>query len=209
MDNTQHTANYLSSRFLCSKISIEKKYAITCTNYAIIRYMCDSIDINNAKHKKYETKLYQSQIAKFTHLTRKTVNKALQHLFKIKLFKKVKSPNGKLKKNTYTLGRLLPACNRRLQEKEVSPKVTDVRSVTLGYTSNSSYITNNSKRHPFKHQKQKPAAGVETQTTAHKADTYVKKELSEEGKKHYEEAMRAAGSRSKRTCENLLVPDKT
>ena len=77
MDNNKHTANFLATSFIGTNISLKKIYGIKNCHWAIIRYICDSIDKNYAKKKKFQTKIYQSQIAKFCMLSRKTVNKKL------------------------------------------------------------------------------------------------------------------------------------
>jgi hypothetical protein len=136
-----HTADFLASTFLGSNISLKKIYGLKTLHWAIIRYLCDSIDKNYNKKHKFETKIYQSQIAKFTILSRKTINKEIQHLIKKRIFKYV-GTGLTSRRNTLTIGKTLIACNCRLQDKEVLPTVTSVRSVTQGYISNSSNITN-------------------------------------------------------------------
>lgn len=83
----KYTANYLASSFLLSRRSLKKIYKLTATSIAILRYVCDSIDLNFKKNKKFETKLHQSQIAKFVHSSRKTVNQHLLVLISKKLLK--------------------------------------------------------------------------------------------------------------------------
>jgi hypothetical protein len=192
--DNQHKANFLASLFLSSNISLKEKYGIKDHHIAIIRYLCDSIDRTHAKTKKFETKIYQSQIARFARCSRKTVNIELQHLLRIKIFKIAKKPDGTKKKNTYTLSTLLPACYLRLQKKEVSPLVTKARSVTQGYTSNSSNFTNKEKQ-SLAFLNHTPVASVENQTTSYKKDTLKVKPLSEDGIRAMEEAMRKAGVR--------------
>jgi hypothetical protein len=185
MDSTEHTANFLASYFLGSNISRKKIYGLKSCHWAIIRYICDSIDKNYRKRKKLETKLYQSQIAKFTYLSRKTVNVELQYLIKKRILRYIS-------KNKLTIGKVLIACNVRLQRKEVLPQVTKDRYVTSGYTSNSSNLSN-ARFSKFEDQKQKSFTGVENQTTSYKKDTYMKKPLSESSKKAWEKARKAAG----------------
>ena len=146
MDDTKHTANFLASYFLTSKNCLKPIYNLKAIHIAIIRYVCDSIDKNYSKRKKFENKIYQSQIAKYCFLSRKTINKEIQFLIKKRLL-------AYTKKNTFTVGKVLITCNRRLQGKDVSPMVTGARSVTQGYISNSSNSSNKTKTCP---QKQKP-----------------------------------------------------
>lgn len=166
MDDIKHTANYLASKFFGSKISLKTIYSLKTCHWAIIRYICDSIDKNYKKRKKFETKIYQSQIASFTYLNRKTVNIEIKHLIKKRLIKKTS-------KNTYTIGKVLYACNLRLHGKDVLPQVTTHRSVTSGNTSNSSN-SSNSRKCSSNIEKQKQFADVEGQTTSYKKVDYVK-----------------------------------
>ena len=73
-------------------------------------------------------------------------------------------------RNIITTGKTLHACNRRLQDKEVLPQVTRVRSVTQGYISNSSNLSNkeNYATHSKKQdQKQtQPMASATSQSTS-------------------------------------------
>jgi len=154
MNDTKHSANFLASRFLTSKICLKKIYNLKSCHVSIIRYICDSIDFNFSKRKKFENKIYQSQIAKFTFLSRKTVNIELQHLAKKRIIKYIS-------KNTFTVGQTLIACNLRLQSKEVLRIVTRARSVTSGYTSNSSNFTNKL----YASHSEKPKASEPKQTT--------------------------------------------
>lgn len=158
MDNTKHTANYLASRFFGSKISLKKIYNLKNCHWSIVRYICDSIDKNHKKTKKFETKLYQSQIAKFTFLSRKTINIEIQFLIKKRILQL--NDNGAI-----TIGKTLYACNLRLQDKEVLPNVTHLRSVTTGYISNSSNFTKKSNGSSNHKTQESHVSSVEKQST--------------------------------------------
>ena len=130
----KHTANYLASSFFGSNLSL--RYKLKTIHWAIIRYLCDCIDKNYKKTKKFEVTIYQSQIAKFIFSARETVNREIKVLVKKRILKPIKD-----KKNVYTLGKLLPACDIRSHPIEVCRNITPHRSVTLDHTSNSSNLT--------------------------------------------------------------------
>ena len=80
-----HTANFTVSSFLMSKRSIKKIYDLNPSKIGILRYICDSIDIYSVRHKQLKTKLYQKQIAKYTHTTPKTIRRLIESLVKKRL----------------------------------------------------------------------------------------------------------------------------
>lgn len=186
MDDIKHTANFLASSFFGTKLSL--KYKLKNIHWAIIRYLCDCIDKNYKIRKKFEIKIYQSQISKFTFLSRKTINKEIKFLIKKRIIKLIK-------KNVYCLGKLLYACNLRLQKKEVSPRVTDVRSVTVGYISNSSNSTNKSFPLKTNNQNQKAnLASVDNQSTSYQKKDIKRTKPPEE---EWKEALKSVKQKSK------------
>ena len=97
---TIHTANYLVSKFLNSKRSLKKIYRLRNSHITILRYICDSIDMNFSKTKRHSTKIYQSQIATYSRNSERTVRQALKHLIKKRLIKTTG-------KSTYSIGKVL------------------------------------------------------------------------------------------------------
>ena len=89
--------------FLLSKRSLKKKYGLNLGNVAILRYICDAIDLNFSKRKTFQVKMYQGQIATYTHCTSKTARVHLSHLIK-KRFLKFDD-----KRHIYTVGSTLKA----------------------------------------------------------------------------------------------------
>jgi 3-polyprenyl-4-hydroxybenzoate decarboxylase len=161
MDNTKHTANFLVSNFLIHKICLKPIYGLKTIHIAILRYIADSIDVTYKKTKKFQTKLYQSQIAKFTFLTRRTINKEIQFLIKKRFIKVVD-------KNIYLIGKVLYAWERRSHPQEVRTTITKLRSEKYVHTSNSSNFTN---KHGF--------ASVEKQSTSFKNKQQKQKRAAE------------------------------
>jgi len=133
--NNNSSANFLASLFLSSKRCLKPIYGFKSYHIAIIRYICDSIDKTYRKTGKLQTRLYQSQIATYTFLSRKTVNESIKHLLKKRIIRLVD-------KSVISIGKVLLTCNPQLHGIDVSPTVTRHRYVTHGYTSNSSNITN-------------------------------------------------------------------
>ena len=134
-ENSKSSANFLASLFLSSKRCTKKIYALKSHHVAIIRYVCDSIDKTHKKTRKFQTRLYQSQIAKYTFISRETVNRSIKHLIKKRLLRIVD-------KNTLSIGKILHTCDPQSQTQDVCSTVTRPRSVILSHTSNSSNITN-------------------------------------------------------------------
>lgn len=99
---SKHTANFLVSHFLSSKRSLKKIYGLRISHISILRYICDSIDINYSKRKQFNTKLYQTQISKFSRNSERTVRDGLNHLIKKRLIAKVEQ-----NKSKYTVGIVL------------------------------------------------------------------------------------------------------
>lgn len=134
-----HTANYLASVFLGSKRCLKKIYDLNTYQIAIIRYLCDCMDKNYKKYKKLEIKISQNQIAIYTFTSRQLVNRNIKYLVKKRILIK-------LKKNVYSVGKVLIKCNGALHPLDVSRSVTDLRCVTEHYISNSSNYTNSEKK---------------------------------------------------------------
>lgn len=134
--DSKHNASFLASKFLMSKRSTKPIYKLTPTSISILRYVCDSIDIYYKKHKKFHTKLNQSQIAKYVWARRETICLHLTHLVKKRLLKY--DP----KTRVYSLGKIFTTCEINSHPIEVLDKLTGLRSVRISNTSNSSNITN-------------------------------------------------------------------
>ena len=96
-----HTANHIISTFLMSNRSLKKIYKLNATRIALIRYICDSIDMNFNKRKSLSTKLYQTQIAKHCHLERRTAGDHLKIIIKKRFL------NWNENTHIYTLGKVL------------------------------------------------------------------------------------------------------
>jgi len=134
-------ANFMAATFLGSKRSLKKVYGLKCHHLAILRYICDSIDKSKKKSKKLETRLYLSQIVKFTHASRSTVIRSIQHLIKKRLLKLST-------KSTYTVGIILHMSVTVTLTKEVCHRDTYQRSVSQGHLSNFTNITKGGKSYP-------------------------------------------------------------
>ena len=72
--NIHHSANFLVSSFLLSQRSLKKIYNLNPTAIAILRYICDSIDLTYKKTKSFQTKLSQSQISEYCHCSLRTIS---------------------------------------------------------------------------------------------------------------------------------------
>lgn len=99
-----HSANFLASSFLVSKRCLKPIYALTSYAALVLRYICDSMDLQFKKNKSHHTRLYHSQIAAHCFCSIDTVKRALALLIKKRLITKVKG-----KKCTFTLGQILIA----------------------------------------------------------------------------------------------------
>jgi len=97
-----HTANYLASKFLNSKRSLKKVYGLNASHITILRYICDSIDMNYSKRKQFNTKLYQSQISKYSRNSLRTTNNHIGYLIKKRLIVCIDT-----KKRIYSIGKVL------------------------------------------------------------------------------------------------------
>ena len=86
-----------------------------------------------------EIKISQNQIAIYTFTSRQLVNRNIKYLVKKRILIK-------LKKNVYSVGKVLIKCNGALHPLDVSRSVTDLRCVTERYISNSSNYTNSEKK---------------------------------------------------------------
>lgn len=146
-NDNKHTASFLASIFLMSKHSLKKLYSLNIGGIAILRYICDSIDLNFKKRKKFETKLYQAQIAKFCRCSLTFVKEQIKHLLKKRLLKY------DAKKRSFKIGKVLSAWALRAYTKEVAATRLEVRSSRVAATSYSSNFTN-SKAGSTNHKKQ-------------------------------------------------------
>lgn len=161
MDNIKHTANFLASFFLLSKRSLKKIYNLNPTCIAILRYICDSIDLNYKSKKKFHTKLYQSQIEKFCHCSQRTVRDHIHHLVKKRLIKYND------KKCLFEVGQILLSPANSAGVKEGGKFCREVRRGQNLPVSNVSNFPN--KNFPLKTNNQKPnLASVNNQSTTFK-----------------------------------------
>lgn len=81
-----HTAAFLCKQFLLSKRSLNPIYELTPTSIAILRYICDAIDLNFKKLKSFSSGyLGQDQIGKYCHITTKRARPHIHKLIKKKL----------------------------------------------------------------------------------------------------------------------------
>lgn len=134
MSKYQHSANFLVSSFLCNKRSLNPVYKLNPTRIAILRYICDSMDIG--KKKNLRTKLYQSQISKYCHIDIKNLRPHLKMLIKKKFI------NYDSKTHFYKLGKVLTIWGDSPYGKDIGQNVLSDRYRTNHPTSNVSNITN-------------------------------------------------------------------
>lgn len=85
MNNNKHRASYLVCSFLSSKRSLRDIYSLNSNHRLILYYLASSLDIAHSKTKKNSTVVFQSQIARYTGLSSRTVNRNFSHLIKKKL----------------------------------------------------------------------------------------------------------------------------
>lgn len=167
----QHsTANFHISYFIMSGRSKKKIYNLQSYHVAILRYLCDCMDINYNRTKKLEIKIYQNQIAINSFITRQLVNRSIQYLIKKRLLIKVK-------KNVYSIGKVLIMCNAPLQSIDVSRSVTEHRYVTEHYTSKASNSIKHAKELLNPKQKEKAWNGMAptSQSVSPLLDEYLNK----------------------------------
>lgn len=121
-----HTANFIVSSFLKSKRCLNKLYNLSAPAIAILRYICDSIDLTFSKTKKFSAKLYHEQIAEYNFCTRKTVSNHIHALIKARLLKH-DAPN-----HTYYLGNALIAWVKITRGTSCAPRVKITRTQDRG-----------------------------------------------------------------------------
>lgn len=139
-NDNKHTANFLVSLFLSSKRSLKKIYGLRNSHITILRYICDSIDLNYKKRKKFETKLYQSQIGTFSRNSLRTVNSHIGYLIRKKFIICIDE-----KKRLYTIGKVLTTYATIAYTLEVRKNRHEERSTQPLRISNSSNFTNKQK----------------------------------------------------------------
>ena len=134
--NNKHTAAFLAKSFLMSSRCRKKIYKLNLGSIAILRYICDSIDLNYSARKKFHTRLYQGQIAKQNFCTIKTARGHIKSLIKARLL------DFDEKNNTFTVGKVLSAWVKITYGIEVGKYYLPHRSRYFLPTSDSSDITN-------------------------------------------------------------------
>lgn len=170
MHNNKHTANFLASSFLKSKRSLKKIYNLDPFCISILRYVCDSIDINHKKSKKFETKISQMQIAKHCWMSKRKVKYSVRNLTKKRLLKYLDHKAGIL-----TLGKILKIL---LAGAYCAPAKEREAKQTLRSSHNSSYRAS---QRPYI---AKTTSNIENQSTSHrKDDRKVTKESALNGRK--------------------------
>jgi hypothetical protein len=86
MDNSnKHTANFLVSLFLKSKISL--KYVNLSSHCSIMRYIADAIDFYYRQTHKKAACFSRKQISVYSRCSETTVKTALKHFVKKRIFK--------------------------------------------------------------------------------------------------------------------------
>lgn len=177
---TNHTANFLVSSFLMSNRCLKPIYRLNSYATAILRYICDSMDIQFKKTRSLHTRLYHSQIAAHSFCSIDTVKRALNLLISKRLLSKVKD-----KKCTFTIGKILTIWGCQHYPLEVVLIAPFDRSRAISTTSNSSNITNkrtSSKTDP-------KALIMSTDVTKQSTSYGVTLESPEEAAKRFEEQM--------------------
>jgi len=135
-EKKDHTANFIVSRFLMSKYSRKEKYDLNLAKRGLLRYIGDCIDLTYKKHKRFQAKISQSQIATQNGVERKTINRLSKQLVKKKLLKFDD------KRQIYSFGLVLIAYTKLVHPKEVSHFGIGLRSESFCPTSNSSNSSN-------------------------------------------------------------------
>lgn len=172
-----HTANFIISRFLLSKYSRKKKYKLNIAKRGFIRYIADCIDLTFKKHKKFQAKLSQKQIATQNCVSLKTIWRLSKELVKARILKHDD------KNQIYSLGRVLIAYVKMTQGKEVRQNDVGLRYTSKRRISNSSNITNTKKLPSARKDEKKSAtADVEKQSNSFG----VIPETKEESQRRYE-----------------------
>ena len=190
-DTPKHTANFLISYFLLSKRSLKKIYGLRNSHISILRYICDSIDMNYAKRKQFSAKLYQTQIAKYSRNSERTVRDALKHLVKKRLI-------AYCGKSKFTIGKILSIQAMVAGRIDTGNHCRQDRYRQPLPASNSSNLTNKSKEKNHKSYEQKDKqnahASVENQSTSFVPTGHIMKTRSPEQEELWKKARRGTGS---------------
>jgi hypothetical protein len=121
-----------------SKRSLKPVYKLSSDGIHILRYICDSIDLNYKRRKVFNTKLHQKQIAIYCRLSLATTKRQIKVLRQKRFLVFVKN------KCTYSVGKVLTAWLSLSYTQEVAHAELPVRSSSGRAISNSSYSTNKS-----------------------------------------------------------------
>lgn len=148
-EKREHTANYIISRFLMSKYSRKKKYKLNLAKRGFMRYVADCIDLTFKKHKRFQAKVTQKQIATQNCGGLKTVWRLSKSLIDKKIFKFDE------KKQIYSFGIALLAYVKMTHPKEVRQNDVGLRSTSKRRTSNSSNSSNTVSPENLENQRQK------------------------------------------------------